>query len=115
LATVVGEAGVNLSGGQRQMLALARALYRQPQLLLLDEATTAMDRNLQAFVWELIQSLKTEMGILWLTHDPGIARRADRLYVLENKQITAFGTHQELIQGHNLYADAWQDLVQAGN
>ena len=112
LGTIVGEEGINLSGGQKQMLAFARALFRQPQLLLLDEATAAMDRKLRNFVMDLLKSLKSEMGILLLTHEIGIAKRADRLYILEDKKIGSVGSHDELIlQGDNLYAASWRDLL----
>jgi ATP-binding cassette, subfamily C, bacteriocin exporter len=82
--TIVGEEGVNLSGGQKQLVALARALYRQPSLLLLDEATSAMDSQTEQFVLDLLEKLKSEMGILMVTHRNSIAEKADNVYVLEN-------------------------------
>ena len=66
--TLVGEEGINLSGGQKQMIALARALYHRPQLLVLDEATAAMDRETERFVLQLLQRLKREMAIVMITH-----------------------------------------------
>jgi ATP-binding cassette, subfamily C, bacteriocin exporter len=82
--TIVGEEGVNLSGGQKQLVVLARALYRQPSLLLLDEATSAMDSQTEQFVLDLFEKLKSEMGILMVTHRNSIAEKADNVYVLEN-------------------------------
>jgi ATP-binding cassette, subfamily C, bacteriocin exporter len=83
-STIVGEEGVNLSGGQKQLVALARALYRQPNLLLLDEATSAMDSQTEQFVLDLLEKLKSEMGILMVTHRNSIAEKADNIYILEN-------------------------------
>ena len=82
--TVVGEEGINLSGGQRQIIALARALYRKPQLLLLDEATSAMDSQTEQFVLSLLDKLKPEMGILMVTHRHSIAQNADKVYNLSD-------------------------------
>ena len=82
--TIVGEEGINLSGGQKQLVALARALYRQPQLLLLDEATSAMDSKTESFVLNLLQNLKSSTGILMVTHRNAIAQQADKVYRLEN-------------------------------
>ncbi len=80
--TIVGEEGVNLSGGQRQLVGLARALYRRPQLLLLDEPTAAMDRHTEQFVLDLLQRLQSELGILYITHNQTHTRLADRTYRL---------------------------------
>ncbi|SEP74825.1 peptidase domain-containing ABC transporter [Neolewinella agarilytica] len=111
-ATIVGEQGVNLSGGQQQILGLARALWRKPSLLLLDEPTAALDRNAERIVLKLLEQLKTEMGILVLTHRLSTARRADEIVVLGAGKTVASGTHEELLtQGENLYALAWGDLM----
>jgi ATP-binding cassette, subfamily C, bacteriocin exporter len=80
--TIVGEEGINLSGGQKQLVALARALFRKPSLLLLDEATSAMDSKTEQFVLDLLENLKSEMSILMITHRRGIAEQADKVYEL---------------------------------
>ena len=85
--TIVGEDGINLSGGQRQLIALARALYRKPQLLLLDEATSAMDSQTEQFVLQLLDKLKSgtaPLTILMVTHRQSIAKNANKTYHLNN-------------------------------
>ncbi len=82
--TIVGEEGINLSGGQKQLVALARALYRKPNLLLLDEATSAMDSKTEQFVLDLLEKLKPNLAILMVTHRQSIAQKADNIYALEN-------------------------------
>lgn len=82
-ATPVGEEGVNLSGGQKQLMALARAIYKKPGLLLLDEATSALDQQAESFVLQLLQKLRADMAILLITHRPQLASLADRAYILE--------------------------------
>jgi len=82
--TIVGEEGINLSGGQKQLLALARALYRKPNLLLLDEATSAMDSKTEQFVLDLLEKLKPNLTILMITHKKDFAEIADNVYELVN-------------------------------
>lgn len=76
-ATLLGESGVALSGGQRQLVGLMRALYPRPQLLLLDEPTSAMDTQLREFVWELLERLRPQQAVVLCTHEAGLAERAD--------------------------------------
>ncbi len=80
--TLVGEEHIHLSGGQKQLLALARALYKKPQLLLLDEATSAMDSKMEAFVLELLTKLKPTMVILMITHKYQIVEKLDHVFHL---------------------------------
>lgn len=86
--TVIGEEGINLSGGQKQLLAFARVLFQQPKLLILDEATSAMDRKTENFILSLIHRLKHTMTILFVTHRLEIIKGADRVYALENGKTT---------------------------
>lgn len=112
LVTLVGEEGINLSGGQKQMIALARALYHKPQLLILDEATAAMDRQSERFVLQLLQHLKKEMAIIFITHRLHVLKSfCDRIYILENGAISNYGNHGQLLETKNLYSNYWNDLV----
>jgi len=110
--TMVGEEGINLSGGQRQMIALARALYQKPRLLILDEVTSAMDRKSEQFVLQLLKKLKSEMGIIFITHRLHVLKGfCDRIYIMENGEISMQGNHETLLQSENLYSQHWNDLV----
>lgn len=109
--TLLGEEGINLSGGQKQLVALARALFRKPKVLLLDEATSAMDRNTENFVLKLLQQEKAEMAILMITHRIKTAQRCDRIYVLQNSTIEVSGTPNELLMSDNFYSQSYQELV----
>jgi ATP-binding cassette subfamily B protein len=110
--TLVGEEGINLSAGQKQMIALARALYHKPELLILDEATAAMDRESELFVLNLLASLKQKIAVIFITHRLHVLRIfCDRIYILENSQIVISGNHQTLLTSKNLYSDYWKDLI----
>jgi len=110
-ATIINEDSTNLSGGQQQLVALARALYQKPQVLLLDEATAAMDRRTEQFVLKLLQQKKKEMIVIFVTHRVQLARQTDQIYVIENKQISASGTHEEVIINNQLYREAFEEIV----
>lgn len=110
-ATILGEEGVNLSGGQKQIIALMRVLYKKPQLLILDEFTSAMDRKTEKFVLNLLKKLKSEITIIFISHRlHSLPQIADKIYVIENGIISNFGTHKNLMKSKNFYSDFWTEL-----
>lgn len=105
LATILGEEGINLSGGQKQIIALARVLYKKPQFLILDEATSAMDRNTENFTMNLFEKIKPNCAIFFISHRLNALKNiADVIYVLDNKTISISGNHNELMQSDNFYS-----------
>jgi ATP-binding cassette subfamily B protein len=109
LATILGEEGINLSGGQKQIIALARVLYKKPQFLILDEATSAMDRNTENFTMNLFEKIKPNCAIFFISHRLNTLKNfADIVYVLENKTISHFGNHKKLMETNNFYSDYWK-------
>ncbi len=87
-STLLGDEGLNISGGQKQLIALARALYKKPKVLLLDEPTSAMDRNLEDFVINLLLSLKEQMAIFVITHRLSMTEFANKIFVLQDGYIS---------------------------
>ena len=108
--TVVGERGIQLSGGQRQLLGLARALYNQPQILLLDEAISNLDRKTERHIMSILQRLKDKMPILLVTHRIITASKSDYIYILENGHISDKGSPDQLVKSANFYSDFFSDL-----
>lgn len=109
--TLLGEEGINISGGQKQLVGLARALWQKPQLLLLDEPTSAMDRNTENFVLELLRGIKNEMCTILVTHRIKIARFSDHIHILENGATQTNGTHEDLMLSENLYSLSYKEII----
>ena len=108
LMTLVGEEGVNLSGGQKQIIAFVRAIFRNPCFLLIDEGTSNMDMGTERIIIDLIKKLTIKMGILMISHKVNLIRKiSDRIYILENGTIGASGVHEELITKSILYKNFW--------
>ena len=106
LTTQLGEKGVNISGGQKQLIAFARALFKKPQLLILDEATSAMDRHTEAFVHRILNQIKRDSLTLFISHRlHSLQHFADRICILENGTVSHSGTHNHLMQTQNFYSD----------
>jgi len=108
--TILGEEGANISGGQQQLVALARALYQQPDLLLLDEATSAMDRTTEQEMLQLLMRCKHELGIILVTHRVQSVKCADRIYILEDGEISTKGSPERLSLGDNLFSRSLADI-----
>jgi ATP-binding cassette subfamily C protein len=96
LDSIVGERGVKLSGGQRQRLGIARALYHQPSVIFFDEATSALDQQTEREVMESIYALEGTRTIVMISHRLSTVQRADRIFMLQNGQLTGVGTFDEL-------------------
>lgn len=94
--TAVGERGVRLSGGQRQRLGIARALYREPEVLVFDEATSALDNETEAAVMEAVHSLAGQVTVLMIAHRLSTLKECDCIYLLDGGQIRDSGTYEEL-------------------
>lgn len=113
LDTVIGEGGVKVSGGEKQRLSIARALLRQPDILVFDEATSSLDSLTEEEITVTIRDvsvLKNHITIL-IAHRLSTIMHADRIYVLEKGQIVESGKHQELLQEKGLYYAMWRQQI----
>ena len=110
--TVVGERGQKLSGGQRQRISIARAVLKDPPVLILDEATSAVDNETEAAIQRSMQVITKGRTTLMVAHRLSTIVSADRICVLDQGRIVESGSHAELIEADGIYASLWR--VQAG-
>lgn len=103
----LGDEGVRLSGGQQQRVALARALLKDADFLILDEATSNLDSNLEKEVQAAIESMDRDYGIIAIAHRLSTVKNADRIYTVEDGEIVESGTHQELLEDDGEYAELY--------
>lgn len=114
LLTLCGEEGRNLSGGQRQLVGLVRALVKRPNILILDEATAAMDYRMERTVMGLIRHYlhQTGAGLLLITHQPTLAYTLDSILILEQGKISTSGTPAQLLTTENPFSAAYRYILQ---
>ena len=105
--TVIGERGVKLSGGQRQRVAIARAVLANPRILILDEATSSLDTESEAFIQEGLSALMRGRTTFVIAHRLSTIRTADQILVMENGRILERGTHRQLLQLRGRYFDLY--------
>ncbi len=103
--TVVGNRGIKLSGGQRQRISLARALVRDPEILILDEATSSLDSESEQLIQKSINALQKKKTILIIAHRLSTIQNADKIVVLEKGEVVESGSHTELINKNGRYRD----------
>jgi ATP-binding cassette subfamily B protein len=110
--TKVGERGVKLSGGQRQRIDIARAILKDPEILVLDEATSDVDTETEMLIQRSLDRLTEDRTTFAIAHRLSTIKDADKIVVLEDGQVVERGTHEELLRAEGLYANLWG--VQAG-
>jgi len=98
LEMLVGEKGIRLSGGQQQRIGIARALYRDPEILVLDEATSSLDQSTEKKIMESIQFLKRKKTLIIITHRLATVKDCDKIFLIDKGKITKQGEPKEILQ-----------------
>ncbi len=106
--TKIGEGGVILSGGLRQRLAIARALMKKSEIILLDEATSSLDNETQDFIKNSIAKISKNYTILIIAHRLSTVKNCDYIIVLEEGKVVGIGTHEELIKKNKYYKNLYK-------
>lgn len=113
LATMIGEGGLKLSGGEKQRLSIARALLRKPRLLIFDEATSSLDSLTEEEITQTIRDVSSQRNqiTVLIAHRLSTIMHADRIYVLEKGAVVETGSHSDLIEEKGLYYAMWRQQI----
>jgi ATP-binding cassette subfamily B protein len=106
--TLLGERGINLSGGQKQRISIARAILKQPKILLLDDALSAVDTITEEKILERLRDEMQDKTCVWISHRISALQDADKIVVLDQGEIIEEGTHEELLELDGLYRDLYE-------
>ncbi|MFH2055521.1 MAG: ABC transporter ATP-binding protein [bacterium] len=107
LETRIGTRGINISGGEKQRLSIARALIRDPRILLLDDCTSALDASTEEKLWDELHEVMPEMTCFVVTHRTKTLKRADRIVLFEDGRIVEVGTHEDLVARSEQYRELY--------
>jgi len=112
--SILGSDGVNLSGGQKQRLSIARGILKKASILILDDATSALDAVTESKVREGLKNKEFNQTLIMITQRCGTAMSADKILVMENGRNVGFGTHEELMESCEVYQDIYHTQIESG-
>ena len=111
---MVGERGYKLSGGEKQRLAIARVILKDPRILILDEATSSLDTTSERLVQEALRPLMRGRTTIAIAHRRSTILSADTIFVIDRGQVVDRGTHEELVRRGGLYAELYEQQFRGG-
>ena len=109
--TVLGQGGVNLSGGQKQRISIARALIKKPEILILDDCTSAVDVATEGKIREALKEYSSKLTCIVIAQRITSVMSADRIIVLENGEMVGMGSHEELMENCEVYKDIFRSQI----
>lgn len=112
--TMISEKGASLSGGQKQRMAIARAIIKKPEILIFDDSTSALDLSTEAKLHKALRENLSGVTVIMIAQRIASIMRADKIAVLENGSICAFGTHKELMESSSVYRDIYYSQMKQG-